>query len=75
MTASTPKLGKRWRQMQDAIARAQQHPMAVMEAVAVSPSREDAAAALATLLDLDRTLSDQLLDLPVSEFVGKLPAR
>jgi hypothetical protein len=60
----------RWREMQDAIRRACERPVAVMEVVATSSTRANAAAALATLLEVDLDLSDQLLDLNVSNFIA-----
>jgi len=56
--------------MEDAIRRAYERPVAVMEVVATSSTRANAAAALATLLEVDLDLSDQLLDLNVSNFIA-----
>ncbi|MCG3751966.1 hypothetical protein [Amycolatopsis sp. Poz14] len=62
---------ERWQDMQDAIARARQHPAAIIQAVSSCSSRGDAAAALMPLLKIDRDLADQLLDLHVSDFIGQ----
>jgi hypothetical protein len=66
---------QRWREMQDAVTRARKRPVEVIEAVATCGSREQAAAALADLLDVDERLAEQLLDLQVAEFLGQLQAR
>lgn len=63
---------RRWAEMRAAVGQAQRQPLAVMETVGVSATRSDAAAALAVLFDLDQHLSDQLLDLQISAFVGHL---
>jgi hypothetical protein len=57
--------------MQDAVARARQQPAAVIEVVGTSASREEAAAALGELLDIDHRLAEGVLDLRVFDFLGQ----
>jgi hypothetical protein len=60
----------RWSEVRDAVERAKQRPLEVVEAVASAPTRQAATAALSHLLELDEQLADQLLDLHVSDFVA-----
>jgi hypothetical protein len=71
MNAFDREPGARWEQMQEAVSRARQRPVAVIEAVAGAADRDSAADALAALLDVDPGLAVDLLDLRVSEFVGQ----
>jgi len=41
----------------------------VLTAIAIAASRNDAAVALATVLDIELALADELLDLPLYRFI------
>jgi hypothetical protein len=71
MSASEQASSDRWEQMQDAVSRARQRPVALVEAVAAAADLDEAADAIAALLDIDAGLAAELLNLHVSEFVGQ----
>ena len=56
-----------------AVERARDRPVEVMTVVSASGERPDAVAALASLLEIPADLADQLLDLRLSEFLGRSP--
>ena len=63
----------RWAEVRSAADRARQRPLDVIDAVARTHTRDEAAAALGRLLEIEEQLADQLLDLHVSDFIGRAP--
>ena len=61
----------RWGTMLHVVERARDRPTEVMTVVSLSDTRADAVAALASLLGIQADLADQLLDLKLSEFLGR----
>ncbi|GHE88920.1 hypothetical protein GCM10017786_21180 [Amycolatopsis deserti] len=59
----------RWQMMRDAITSARRKPDVVIKTLSECASRPDAAATLATLLDVDPDIADQILDLRLSDFI------
>ena len=59
-----------WEEMQEAVARAQAHAIAVMTGIAEAPDRASAVAAVAEIAGCSHELADQLLDARLSQFIA-----